>query len=247
MSVNPLFVALDTTDLPHARALAQALSGVAGGVKLGLEFFVAHGAAGVQAALADVALPLFLDLKFHDIPNTVAGAVRAAAPLAPALMTVHAAGGRSMMQAAVDAAESEAARLGIERARLVAVTVLTSLDEDDLAAIGVPGPVEDQVRRLAALAHEAGLDGVVCSPHEAAVLRADLGPDALIVTPGVRPAGAAASDQKRVVTPAEALAAGASHLVVGRPITAAEDPAAAARAILETETETIPRPGRADD
>ncbi|MBB4285154.1 orotidine-5'-phosphate decarboxylase [Roseospira goensis] len=230
---NPVFVALDTADLEQARAWARALAPVVGGVKLGLEFFAAHGATGVRAvAGAEGGPPLFLDLKFHDIPNTVAGAVRAVAPLAPAIVNVHAAGGRAMMAAARDAATEAADRLGVTPPKLIAVTVLTSLDAADLTTTGVPGAVADQVRRLAALAVAAGLDGVVCSPHEAAVLRADLGPDALLVTPGVRPAWAATGDQKRVTTPAEALAAGASHLVVGRPITQADDPAAAARRVV---------------
>lgn len=233
MPHNPLFVALDTASQETARAWAQALDGVAGGIKLGLEFFAAHGPDGVRAVLSGGAPPLFLDLKFHDIPNTVAGAVRAATALAPTLMTLHAAGGRAMMAAARDAAEDAAARQGVPRPRLVAVTVLTSLDQAALAETGVTGPVDDQVRRLAALALAAGLDGVVCSPREAAVLRADLGPAAVLVTPGIRPAGGDLADQKRTATPAEALAAGASYLVVGRPVTGAADVAAAARGILD--------------
>jgi len=229
---NPVFVALDTTDLRQARAWAEGLSGVAGGIKIGLEFFSAHGAPGVRAVMSDGAPPLFLDLKFHDIPNTVAGAVRAVAPLAPHIINVHAAGGSIMMRAALDAAGDEAARLGLPKPRVIAVTVLTSLDDADLQAIGVLDPAEAQVRRLAELAVEAGLDGVVCSPREVAVLRGDLGAEPLLVTPGVRPADAPTGDQKRVMTPVQALEAGASHLVIGRPITAAPDPAEAARRIL---------------
>jgi len=228
-----LFVALDTNDLRTARAWAKDLAGVAGGVKLGLEFYSAHGAAGVRAVMGADAPPLFLDLKFHDIPNTVAGAVRAAAPLAPHIINVHAAGGRAMMQAAVDAAGDEAARLELSKPKVIAVTVLTSLDDQDLRDGGVTGSVTDQVRRLAAMTMEAGLDGVVCSPQEVPFLRRDLGPDALLVTPGVRPASAPIQDQKRVMTPAEALLAGATYLVMGRPITGAPKPAAAAQDILD--------------
>jgi orotidine-5'-phosphate decarboxylase len=217
-----IFVAVDTPSLGAAAALGRALAGRVEGLKLGLELFAAEGPAGVRT-LAALGLPIFLDLKLHDIPNTVAGAVRAAAALGPSLLTVHAAGGPAMLRAA-----REAAAAAPLPPRLVAVTVLTSLDEGDLAATGQRGPALDQVRRLAGLAQQAGLAGVVCSPREIAPLRADCGPDFLLVGPGIRPAGAAAGDQKRVMTPAEAAAAGASALVVGRPITAATDPAAAA-------------------
>jgi len=210
--------------------MARGLVGVVGGLKLGLEFFVANGPKGVRRVVpADV--PLFLDLKLHDIPNTVAGAVRAAAELAPLLLTLHAAGGPAMMRAAVDAAE-RAQLAGQARIRLLGVTVLTSLDEGDLAALGQEGPVAEQVRRLALLARAGGLDGVVCSPREVAQLREVLGPDFLLVVPGIRPAGAQAGDQKRVMGPRAAMQAGADYLVVGRPITEAEHPAAAAQALL---------------
>jgi len=194
---------------------------------LGLEFFAAHGPAGV-AEIGRRGADLFLDLKLHDIPNTVAAAVRACLPLRPLLLTVHAAGGPAMLRAAADAA----ATAGEDRPRIIAVTVLTSLDDDDLGRVGQWGPALDQARRLAVLARESGADGVVCSPHEAAALRAECGDGFDLVVPGIRPAGAAAGDQKRVMTPAQALAAGADYLVIGRPITAAPDPAAAARAIV---------------
>ncbi|PKU23410.1 orotidine-5'-phosphate decarboxylase [Telmatospirillum siberiense] len=232
MTRNPVFCALDTTDPQAALALSRRLAGLVGGLKLGLEFFSANGPEGVRA-VSDGGLPLFLDLKFHDIPNTVAGAVRGAVRLGPQMATLHACGGREMMKAAVDAAADAATKWGVARPQLLAVTVLTSMSQDDLAQSGVTGPLVDQVRRLAALAQEAGVDGVVCSPHEVDVLRAQCGPEFRLVIPGIRPAWAAANDQKRVLTPAEALAKGADWLVIGRPITAAADPAEAARRIQD--------------
>jgi orotidine-5'-phosphate decarboxylase len=220
-----LYAALDTPALPAALALARRLAGRVDGLKLGLEFFVGQGPEGVRT-VSEAGVPIFLDLKLHDIPNTVAGAVRAALALAPRMMTLHAGGGAAMLRAARDAAADSA-----DPPALVAVTVLTSLDDADLAAVGQAGPALDQVRRLAALAQACGLAGVVCSPLEIAQLRADCGPDFRLVVPGIRPAGVAAGDQKRVMGPAAAAAAGASDLVVGRPITAAADPAAAAALI----------------
>jgi len=211
MDHNPILCAVDTPDLDRARTLIAAVSGAVGGVKLGLEFFAAHGPAGVRMA-AGSKKKLFLDLKLHDIPNTVAGAVRAALALEPLFLTLHSAGGDAMMRAAVEAR-------GARRTKLLAVTVLTSLDASDLAATGQDGPVEAQVRRLALLAKAAGLDGVVCSPQEVALLRQACGKDFLLVVPGIRPAGAALGDQKRVQTPRAAIEAGADYLVIGRPIT----------------------------
>jgi orotidine-5'-phosphate decarboxylase len=228
---NPVFCAIDTADVGTATTLAAQLADTIGGLKLGLEFFVANGPKGLAEVTAASDLPLFLDLKFHDIPNTVAGAVRSVVPLKPFMITVQAGGGRAMMEAAVKAATDTPYEVVGSHPLVVGVTVLTSFDANDLAEIGVDHPVMDQVRRLAALAKESGLDGVVCSPREAAVLRADLGPDFLLITPGVRPLWSAANDQKRVMTPAEAMAAGASYLVIGRPITGATDPADAARRI----------------
>lgn len=219
--MNPLFVALDTPDLARARALAGAVRAHVGGLKLGLEFFAANGPAGVEQ-VAQAGLPIFLDLKLHDIPNTVGKAVQALRPLRPAVLTVHAAGGQAMLAAAKAAAG--------EGTRVVAVTVLTSLDAADLAAAGVAGSPEEQVERLAALTRAAGCDGIVCSGQEVARARKSW-PDGTFVVPGVRPAGGDLGDQKRVMTPRDALAGGASMLVVGRPITAAADPAAAARDI----------------
>ena len=215
-----LIVALDVAELDRLRSLAEAVGPHAGLLKVGLEAFAAFGPAAVEAAGA--VAPVFCDLKLHDIPNTVAGAARAAAKLGISMLTVHAAGGSAMVAAAVDAAPDVA---------VLGVTVLTSLDDEVLAAVGQP-PAGEQVPRLAALAVAAGAAGVVCSPHEVAAVRDAVGPDPLIVVPGIRPAGADRGDQARVASPAAAIAAGATHLVVGRPITGAPDPAAAAAAIL---------------
>lgn len=221
MTANPIYVGLDTPDLARAQALGRAVAPHVGGLKLGMEFFMANGPDGVRR-MADVGLPLFLDLKLHDIPNTVAGALTSLSVLDVAIVNVHAGGGLAMMQAA-----RAACRPGT---KLIAVTVLTSLDEADLCAMGVFGDPGAQVHRLAVLTREAGLDGVVCSAHEVGRLSAEW-PEGLFVVPGIRPAGAALGDQKRVMTPREALDAGAGVLVIGRPITDAADPAAAAEAI----------------
>jgi orotidine-5'-phosphate decarboxylase len=223
--LNPVFVAIDTTDLEYARALAERLKPHIGGIKLGLEFFSARGPEGVRA-FSGLNLPIFLDLKFHDIPNTVAGAVRAATALGVDILNVHAAGGPAMLKAA-----AEAARAVNPKTKVIAVTVLTSLADADLDLVGQRGPAADQVMRLAGLTRECGLHGVVCSAHEIKALRAQLGQDFLLVVPGIRPKGADLGDQQRVMGPKEALDAGASLLVIGRPITAAPDPVEAARAI----------------
>ncbi len=225
-----IFVGLDTPDIDKAARIAKSLVGTVGGVKIGKELFTAQGPDGVRVAAGGA--PLFLDLTFHDIPNTVAGAIRAAVHLRPRIVNVHASGGRAMMMAAAEAAREAAEDLGVERPRVIAVTVLTSLDAADLEEVGQMGPPEAQVERLARLAQASGLDGVVCSPREIARLREACGPDFLLVVPGIRPSWAAAGDQKRIMTPAEAVAAGADHIVIGRPITAAEDPLAAARRIV---------------
>ena len=221
---GPIFVALDTTDLERAKSLAAKVRHHVGGLKLGLEFFCANGPDGIRA-MGAFDLPIFLDLKLHDIPNTVAKAIQALHPLEPAILTVHAAGGRAMM---------EDAKAGAPKGtKVVAVSVLTSLDDDDLAATGIACDAHGQVARLTELAREAGLDGVVCSGREVAAAR-ELWPQGFFVVPGVRPAEGGAGDQKRVVTPRAALDAGASILVVGRPITQARDPDEAARAIEAT-------------
>lgn len=223
---NPVFCALDTTDLGRAEKLARSLKGSVGGAKIGMEFFNAHGPQGYRAVAA-AGLPIFLDLKLHDIPNTVAGGIRAILPLKPAIVNVHAAGGAAMMRAAADAAREA----GSDRPLVIGVTMLTSLDASDLADTGVSGTPGDHVRRLAGLAASSGLDGVVCSAHEIEVLRRDLSKDFKLVVPGIRPAGSDIADQKRIMTPAEALALGADILVIGRPITGAGDPRAAAEEI----------------
>jgi orotidine-5'-phosphate decarboxylase len=228
-----VFVALDMPEIEGAKAMAAQVAGLVGGVKLGLEFFMAQGPAGIRDIIAAGDLPLFLDLKLHDIPNTVAGAVRSVAPLAPTFLTIHAGGGPAMIRAAADAAREEAERLGLPRMRILAVTVLTSLSDEDLTAVGQAVPAADQVRRLAGVAHANGADGIVCSPAEVALLRRDLPADFTLMVPGIRPTWAAANDQKRVMGPRDAVAAGADHLVIGRPITADADPAAAARRIAE--------------
>ena len=222
-----LLCAVDTADLAEAKALAGRLAGRVGGLKLGLEFFCAHGPQGVRAVV-DNDRALFLDLKLHDIPNTVDGALRAAAAANPFLVTVHAAGGPAMMKAAMEAART----MGERRPAIVAATVLTSLDAADLEAVGAKGPVSDQIARLAGLAQACGVDGAVCSALEVERLRRQCGDDFLLVVPGVRPSGSPDDDQKRVLTPGEAMAAGASYLVVGRPISRAADPAEAADRIV---------------
>jgi orotidine-5'-phosphate decarboxylase len=222
---NPIFVALDTPSLDAATQIATRVGPFVGGLKIGLEFVSANGPQGVRA-IVNTGRPVFLDVKLHDIPNTVAGAMKALAPLGAAIINVHASGGVAMMRAAAEAAASSQ-----PRPKVLAVTVLTSLEAADLAALGISGSPLEQVGRLARLAKAAGIDGVVCSPQEIEAVRAACGPDFLIVTPGVRPAGGALDDQRRVMTPKQALAAGADYLVIGRPITGAADPAAAARAI----------------
>ncbi|QIG80325.1 orotidine-5'-phosphate decarboxylase [Stakelama tenebrarum] len=219
-----LFVALDTPDLDRARSIAERVKAHVGGIKLGLEFFTANGAHGVHE-MAKLDLPIFLDLKLHDIPNTVAKAIQALRPLEPAILTVHAAGGRAMMEDAKAAAPAGT--------KVVGVTMLTSLDSQDMQSIGLGPDPHEQVVRLTQLAREAGLDGVVCSGNEVKAAH-KAWPQGFFVVPGVRPADAHVGDQKRVVTPRQALDAGASILVVGRPITQAKDPDQAARAIEAT-------------
>ncbi len=224
-----LIVALDTAEPARAAEWARACAGSVGMFKLGLEFFLANGAAGYLGIGAG--RPIFLDLKLHDIPSTVAGAVRAVLPLAPYFLTLHAAGGAAMIAAARQAADQATDQAGPARPLLLAVTVLTSLDAAALAATGVVGGTSQQVLRLARLALSAGADGLVCSPQEVAMLRQALGEGPALVVPGIRPENADRGDQARTMTPREAVAAGADWIVVGRPITASADPTAAAAAI----------------
>jgi orotidine-5'-phosphate decarboxylase len=221
---NPVYLALDLPQLDAAKALAEKVKGHIGGVKLGLEFFCAHGHHGVHE-IAHLGLPVFLDLKLHDIPNTVAGAMQAIHVLEPAIVTVHASGGRAMMEDAKAAAG--------EDCKVVAVTVLTSLDDKALQNTGVSGSAHDQVMRLAELAQASGLDGIVCSGHEVKAVHSQW-KKGFFVVPGLRPGGKASADQKRVVTPRQARDDGASVLVIGRPISRADDPMQAARDIEAT-------------
>lgn len=231
--IAPVFCAIDTIELAFAGRCARAAAAAGFGVKLGKEFFTAHGPAEVRAILPQ-GTPLFLDLKFHDIPNTVAGAVRsAAAAMGPMMLTVHASGGPAMIRAAV-----EAARSAKQKPWILAVTALTSLDTADLRAVGVNEDVSAYVVRLAKLAQENGADGVICAATEIEMLRKACGPDFKLVVPGIRPKGSAAGDQKRVMTPGEAFRLGADHLVIGRPITEADSPEASARAIAQELRET---------
>jgi len=217
---NPLIVALDVPTLDDARALAAKVAGVAGGLKVGMELYYAEGRAAVRALGG---ARIFLDLKLHDIPNTVAAAVRSLAPLGVDILNVHALGGRAMMEAANEHKRDTT---------LIAVTILTSLDDAALKDIGLP-PADEAVPHLAALARDAGCDGVVCAPTDLAAVRAVCPPPFLIVTPGVRPSGSSRDDQARTMTPRQAIDAGADRIVVGRPVNAAPDPRAAAEAILE--------------
>jgi orotidine-5'-phosphate decarboxylase len=221
---NPIFLALDVPHIDRGKALLEKVKAHIGGVKLGLEFFCAHGGHGVHE-IAHMGLPIFLDLKFHDIPNTVAAAMQAIHVYEPAIVTVHASGGLAMMEDAKAAAA--------EGCKVVGVTTLTSMDASDLTATGVYGSAENQVLRLAELAHKAGLDGIVCSGQEVGMVHKQWR-DGFFVVPGLRPAGNGSADQKRVVTPRAARDNGASVLVIGRPISRADDPLSAARAIEAT-------------
>ena len=221
---NPIYLALDLPQLREAKDLAAKVKSHIGGLKLGLEFFCAHGAHGVHM-LSGLGLPIFLDLKLYDIPNTVARAMQAIHVLEPAIVTVHASGGRAMME------DAKAAAAGTTK--VIGVTMLTSMDDRDLQRTGVEGSTHEQVMRLTDLCREAGLDGVVCSGKEVKAVH-ERWKEGFLVVPGLRPAGTEAGDQKRIVTPRKARDDGASVLVIGRPITRAEDPLAAARAIEAT-------------
>jgi orotidine-5'-phosphate decarboxylase len=221
----PIAVALDAPDVETAARWAQAVTPYVAVVKVGLELFCRSGPSVVETVRGGTGVGLFLDLKLHDIPNTVAGAARSVARLKPKYLTVHASGGADMVRAAVEAAPE---------VTIAAVTVLTSLGDTSLEQIGLAGPASDAVRRLAALAVGAGAGALVCSPQEVAAVRAEVGPGVVLITPGVRPAGSDAQDQARIATPEEALKNGADLLVIGRPITGAADPGAAAATIAAT-------------
>jgi orotidine-5'-phosphate decarboxylase len=230
----PIAVALDTPNLDTAARWAALVTPHVSTVKIGLELYLRYGPEAIASIRGASGVQVFLDLKLHDIPATVAGAARAVARLRPSMLTVHAAAGRAAISAAAEAAPT---------AKIVAVTVLTSLGEEDLDSIGLAGPVSAAVRRLAALSVAAGARGVVCSPREVAEVRGEVGPDITLITPGVRPVGAEAHDQARIATPEEALRAGADLLVIGRPITGAADPGAAAAAVAASlrRAEAVPR------
>lgn len=230
-----IYCAIDTPDVTRATVLARQMSEVGCGVKLGLEFFSNNGPAGVASIIRECPdAKIFLDVKFHDIPNTVAGALRGVARLGVSYVNCHASGGADMMRAGLDALAEESIKLGMAIPKFLAVTVLTSIDEEALASIGQKSPASDQVLRLAKLTQDSGLAGIVCSGQEIKLVRGALGKDFVLMVPGIRPAGVDVGDQKRVMTPSEALGAGATHLVIGRPITGAKDPAQAAADILET-------------
>lgn len=227
---NPIFLAVDKPKRSDALALLGSVKHLIGGVKLGLEFFAAEGPDGIAAVMASAPdLPLFLDLKLHDIPNTVAAAVTSVAHLGPSFITVHASGGEAMIEAAVEAATKFSYS---SPPKILAVTILTSLGEADLAATGQKGPMEEQVERLACMAIASKASGLICSPHEIAKLRRAIGRQPVLMVPGIRPQGAALGDQKRAMTPKDAMAAGADFLVIGRPISAADNPVRAVENIL---------------
>jgi orotidine-5'-phosphate decarboxylase len=230
---NPLIIALDVSTLEEAEILADRLSPYAGGFKVGMQLYNSVGPEAIRR-LRQKSVPVFVDLKLHDIPNTVAGAISVLTRHGAAILNVHAAGGVAMMQAAVKAAHEEAARAAAQPPLVVAVTILTSISQDAFnQEMGFTGSIRDLVVKWAVLAKEAGLDGVVASPLEIALIRKACGEDFVIITPGIRPAGAAADDQRRTMTPGEAVRQGATYLVVGRPVTAAPDPVSAAMFILE--------------
>ncbi|MBI5232697.1 MAG: orotidine-5'-phosphate decarboxylase [Coriobacteriales bacterium] len=228
---DQIIVALDV-DAHEALRLARQLEGRVRWLKVGMTLYYAEGPEIVRR-LRSMGFDVFVDLKLHDIPHQVAGAARELARLGAGMLTVHAAGGEAMMRAAVEASGESAGAAGLTSPAILAVTVLTSMDDETLHSIGVPRSPADQVENLVRLARRAGVDGVVCSPQEASAVRSELGPNALVVTPGVRPEGSEVGDQARVATPAQAVAAGASHLVIGRPITGSALPAEAVERIVE--------------
>ena len=237
MADDRLIVALDVSSMEAMQSIVTSLGDSVSYYKVGMELFYAAGEQTV-AYLRDHSKSVFLDLKLHDIPNTVAHGIKSLTRLGAKLITIHSQGGKVMMEAAMKAAKEQASELGIERPKLLAITALTSFDDENWSAIGGSLPISDHVVKLAKLAKEAGVDGVVASPLEAKLIREACGEDFLIVTPGIRPSFAATNDQKRIATPSSALQDGASRIVVGRPITQAENPQEAVRLIIE-EMETV--------
>ncbi|NBX66442.1 MAG: orotidine-5'-phosphate decarboxylase [Proteobacteria bacterium] len=232
MTLPKIYVAIDTPEMDAAKKITSLVKAAGCGIKLGMEFFNANGPQGIEAVQASApGISLFIDLKYHDIPNTVAGAVRSISRLAPDFLNIHASGGPDMMKAAKDALLDESSKRSIKTPQLLAVTVLTSMDEKAVTSVGWQLPIADQVKRLALLTQQCGLDGVVCSPLEIEIVRASCGAGFTTMVPGIRPASAN-DDQKRVMTPRDAVAAGVHHMVIGRPITGAADPAQAAHDIL---------------
>ena len=227
-----LYCSLDWVEPEHAVELALRLKGAVGGFKVGAEYLLAHGAGGIERLRA-VGLPFILDLKLNDLPRAVSQTVRRAVGFRPAMITVHASGGPAMMRAAMAAAHAAAEAGGFARPRLLAVNVLTSMDDEDLRATGVSSAMREQTLRLSALAHACGLDGVWTGADEVGRLRAEFGPDFILAVPGIRPVWSVSDDQKRIMTPGDAILRGADYLVVGRPITHASDQAAAARRIVD--------------
>lgn len=230
---NPIICALDTKNIADALAMCDKVSPHVGSIKLGLEFFTINGPQGISE-LQNSGVPIFLDLKFHDIPNTVAQAVRSAVRLNVDIITIHTLGGADMMKAAADAATDEAKKLNIQRPIIAGVTILTSMDDNDISEIGLNRETSEQVKILARLAKKSGLDGIVCSPHEIEIVKAECGADFKTIVPGIRPQTSSAGDQKRIMTPSEALKKGADFLVIGRPITKSADPTNAAEEIADS-------------
>lgn len=225
---NPVFCAIDVPNIDSAVNICSEIKEFVGGFKLGLELFMATGAKGYRE-IAKIGLPIFLDVKLHDIPNTVKGALNSLLPLEPSFITIHTSGGETMMRTAAETA----AKAGKGKTKLLGVTVMTSLDSSDMEKVGQDTEIKRQVLRLAQLAKNSGLDGVVCSPEEISFLREQLGHDFILMVPGIRPEWTSANDQKRVMTPREAIKAGATYIVIGRPITSAESPMEAAKKIYE--------------
>ena len=221
-SKKKIIVAIDTIDTNEALKITKLIPDV-GAFKLGLEYFCANGPKGISK-ISETGVKIFLDLKFHDIPNTVAGAIRASLNLEPYMMTVHLSGGYNMLDRTMEEVKEYCSKKSLKRPLILGVSVLTSIDNSDFSALGIKGKVEDQVVRLAKLAEYAGLDGLVCSAKELKIVKREVGKNLILVTPGIRPTGGAINDQKRIVTPAQAIKDGANFLVIGRPITSVDDP-----------------------